>query len=420
MFGLYFGRYLVEKNRISQTQFETIMQQQQKARVKLGLIAVSEKLLTGKQADEINDIQRKMDRRFGDIAIEKGYLLAEEVTYLLNMQGNPYLQFVQVCTENNILTIQEIETNLEQFKNDSDFSTADLDAIKSGDIDRIIPVFVDMNLAFTSECIVLTIRNIVRFINSNIILKKAYKVHDYTFEALASQKVIGEHDIFVGLASKGNALLTVANPFAKEEFTMMDADAFDSVCEFINCSNGLYASKLSQDNIEIDMTPPLFYTEKKLSSKGDMYVVPVIIDGKQVDIIVAVDNQVELNERNDKMAKVLLVDDSRTSRKILRSILEENGHEVIGEAENGSDGIRQYKELKPDITTMDITMPVMDGLEALKQIMEYNKDAKVIMVTAAGQKTKMVDAIKYGAAEFIAKPFENQQIITIIDKVMQE
>ncbi|MDD3173027.1 MAG: response regulator [Herbinix sp.] len=117
------------------------------------------------------------------------------------------------------------------------------------------------------------------------------------------------------------------------------------------------------------------------------------------------------------MANILMVDDSKTSRKILRSILEENGHVVIGDAANGEEGIEKYKELNPDITTMDITMPVMDGLEALKSIMEYDKNAKVVMVTAAGQKSKMVDAVKYGAAEFLTKPFEAAQIIDIINKV---
>lgn len=295
MFGLYFGNYLVEKNKISQSQYDDIMVQNQKTRVKLGLIAVSEKLLTTRQAEEINDIQRKLDRRFGDIAIEKGYLLAEEVTHLLNLQGNPYLQFVQVCTENNILTLQEIETYLEEYKNANGFSSSDIDALKSGDIDRIVAVFVNTDKPILSECISLAIRNIVRFISNNILLKKAYIVNEYSFGSLASQKMVGSYDIFIGLASKDNELLEIANPFAKEKFTRMDEDAFDSVCEFINCINGLYASKLSHEDIHIDMTPPLFYVEKGISSNGEICVVPIIINGVQTDLLVAVNNQVAIN-----------------------------------------------------------------------------------------------------------------------------
>lgn len=88
------------------------------------------------------------------------------------------------------------------------------------------------------------------------------------------------------------------------------------------------------------------------------------------------------------MAKILIVDDSKTSRKILRNILEDSGHEVVGEAINGEEAVVKYKELQPDITTMDITMPVMDGLQALKEIMDTDKNAKVVMVTAAGQKPR--------------------------------
>lgn len=118
------------------------------------------------------------------------------------------------------------------------------------------------------------------------------------------------------------------------------------------------------------------------------------------------------------MATVLIVDDSRTSRRILRSILSENGYDVIGEAADGQTGYEKYIELKPDLVTLDITMPVLDGLGALEKIMELNKNANVVMVTAAGQKSKMVEAIKLGAAEFIQKPFEPEQILSVIKTVI--
>ncbi len=120
------------------------------------------------------------------------------------------------------------------------------------------------------------------------------------------------------------------------------------------------------------------------------------------------------------MANVLIVDDSKTSRRILKGILEECGYEIAGEAENGEDGYLKYKEIKPDIVTMDITMPKMDGIECLKVIKHYHAEAKIIMVTAAGQKDKMLEAVKNGASEFITKPFEKNDIAKALEKVSKE
>lgn len=117
------------------------------------------------------------------------------------------------------------------------------------------------------------------------------------------------------------------------------------------------------------------------------------------------------------MSTVMIVDDSKTSRSMLKNILAENGYEVIAEAENGQEGYDKYCELHPDYVTLDITMPVMDGIQTLIKIKEYDADAKVIMVTAAGQKGKMLDAIKLGAAEFVTKPFETNQIISIMESI---
>lgn len=118
------------------------------------------------------------------------------------------------------------------------------------------------------------------------------------------------------------------------------------------------------------------------------------------------------------MAKILIVDDSRTSRKILKEILEDAGHTVIGEAVDGEDGYLKYQELKPDVVTLDITMPKLDGIEALQLIRKFDENAKAIMITAAGQKDKMVRAVKYGAAEFITKPYEAIDVLKVIDQVM--
>ncbi len=119
------------------------------------------------------------------------------------------------------------------------------------------------------------------------------------------------------------------------------------------------------------------------------------------------------------MANILIVDDSRTSRKMLRRILEEAEHTIMGEAVNGEDGYLKYKELNPDVVTLDITMPKMDGLEALRLIKKYDENATAIMITAAGQKEKMILAIKSGAADFISKPYEPSDVISVIDKCVK-
>ena len=118
------------------------------------------------------------------------------------------------------------------------------------------------------------------------------------------------------------------------------------------------------------------------------------------------------------MAKILIVDDSRTSRRMLRELLEELGHEIIGEAVNGEDGFIKYKELNPELVTLDITMPKLDGIQALQLIRKYNPEAKALMITAAGQRDKMIQAVKYGAAEFVTKPYEKEEVEKILKRVL--
>ncbi|MFA1822270.1 response regulator [Virgibacillus oceani] len=118
------------------------------------------------------------------------------------------------------------------------------------------------------------------------------------------------------------------------------------------------------------------------------------------------------------MAKILITDDAAFMRMQLRDNLTRLGHEVVGEAENGIDAIEKCQELKPDLITMDITMPEMNGVEAVTEIKKTNPDVKVIMCSAMGQQSMVLDAIKAGATDFIVKPFNADRIKKALDKVL--
>ena len=111
------------------------------------------------------------------------------------------------------------------------------------------------------------------------------------------------------------------------------------------------------------------------------------------------------------MKKVMVVDDAMFMRASLKMMLEKNGFEVVAEAENGVVAVQKYKDLKPDIVTMDITMPEMDGLQALKLIKQIDPDAKVVVVSAMGQEPVVKDAILSGAKSFIVKPFKEDFVL---------
>lgn len=117
------------------------------------------------------------------------------------------------------------------------------------------------------------------------------------------------------------------------------------------------------------------------------------------------------------MKKVLIIDDAAFMRLSLKTMLEKNEFMVIGEAENGKVGVQKYIELHPDIVTMDITMPDMTGIEALKAIREHDPKAKIIMITAMGQESMVREAVMNGAISFIVKPFKEDQLIKTLSKL---
>lgn len=120
------------------------------------------------------------------------------------------------------------------------------------------------------------------------------------------------------------------------------------------------------------------------------------------------------------MTNILIVDDAMVMRKKLKMILTAAGYNIIGEAGNGLEAINAYKEFKPDLVTMDITMPMLDGIEAVKQIIDFDKKAKIIMVSAVNQQIKVFEAIENGAKHYVVKPINDQKLLETIELVLKE
>ncbi|WP_078413260.1 response regulator [Priestia abyssalis] len=116
--------------------------------------------------------------------------------------------------------------------------------------------------------------------------------------------------------------------------------------------------------------------------------------------------------------RILIVDDAAFMRMMIKDILSKNGYEVVAEAADGMQAIEKYNEHQPDLVTMDITMPEMDGITALKEIKKINPAAKVIMCSAMGQQAMVIDAIQAGAKDFIVKPFQADRVIEAISKTL--
>lgn len=434
MFCHLFGRYLVEKGIISSDDYQAAIEKQLDVRVKLGTIAVAEGLLTEAQVETLNKLQMQFDRRFGDMAVEMVFLTQEQVDMLLKKQGNPYMQFLQVLFESGKINITQMDNYISSFQKEKGFSDADIIALKNEDFEVLIPIFAFSSMPFVTEIAGLVIRNLNRFVTRDFYFEQIRHVDKLEYKHLVGQRITGDYELCLAFAAKEeeSGLIALASGFAKEKFQEVNSDVYDAVCEFVNCNCGLFASEASNQGIELDLDPTVVYENQV--AKGKVYALPVYVENHRLELLIAVDSKVEMGQNPYEMrmetaeysqnmdnskGTVLVVDDSKMSRKMLRAILEEEGYTVIAEGANGIEGVEAYKRFHPNVVTMDITMPEMDGIDALRAIKAYDSSAKVVMITAAGQQQKIIEAIKLGAERFITKPYEQSEVSATMNFVMK-
>lgn len=434
MFSQLFGNYLVEKEIITNEEYHTAIEKQLSIRVKLGTIAIAEGLLTEEEVEMINNLQTQFDKRFGDIAQEKELLTSEQVDELLKKQGNPYMQFIQSLTECTALSASVLDKTLTAFQKEKGFSEQDMVALKADDLDALIPIFACTANSVVTDIAGLVIRNINRFITRNFYTGKIQHVHSLPYTNLAGQKLSGQSNFILALAedSQQGSFSLIAENYSGGDYSSENSDSFDAVCEFININNGVFASEMSEKGTEFELEPVFAYKDQSVN--GNFYVLPLYIEEHPVNLVIADNTDTTMGEtpyvndsntkqvyqeKTDSKGSILVVDDSKMSRVILKNLLEEEGYSVIAEATNGEEAVEMFQQHPVDLVTLDITMPKMDGIEALRKIFEINSAAKVIMITAAGQQSKVLEALKIGAKQFITKPFEKETVLNSIKEVLE-
>ena len=281
------GSFLVETGRVEKSLLSKLMKEQDETRVKLGQIAVSEGMMTLDQTNEVNILQSAMDQRFGDIAVAKGYLTNEQVAYLLKKQGDPYLTFIQTLINNDVLKMDELDSVLEDFCVKNGFTDAQLADFKTGDVNKIVPLFLNAETEKYSDIIGTIIRTLIRLVNRNTYIGKAEIIDTYPETDQVSQGLIWEEGVIDSFSEGNGGLLELCSIFAHEDFEVLDEDSLDAAGELLNCANGLYVSSLSRRGVFLEIMPPNYGKLPDDMKVSSICRIPVYFDDKKLYYTVA-------------------------------------------------------------------------------------------------------------------------------------
>ena len=279
MFNQIFVSYLAQKNVITQEQAAEILEIQDNTKIRIGVLAMEEKLMTPAQVDEVNNLQASTNARFGDIAVQKGYLTKEQLEYLLNKQPKEHFILKQILTDKQYMKAEQVDTELNGFKSELNVGGEQFDKLLEGDIETYVSCIagIDGGSVIMKEYAKTFISLTIRFIDREFFIKKAKKARFDTSRFIVSQKAAGHaHCTFMFGAEDINSAAKFAGKFAKDTFDTSDGlneDAQDSLKEFLNCVTGLVISDFYNDGImELDIEAPEYSDE--LSIDAETLILP--------------------------------------------------------------------------------------------------------------------------------------------------
>ncbi|MDE6914718.1 MAG: chemotaxis protein CheX [Lachnospiraceae bacterium] len=279
MLNRLFGNYLVEKGKLTLEQLNILLPVKKEFKAGLEIIAVVTKAMTPTAVQElINSIDKEIEH-FGETAVNQGMITDDKLDELLTYQSNDFMKFAQLLVDHGYVLYDTINHEMDEFQQKRDLSDVQLSALIHDDLDQCINIFVPLKSPQLKELAKTLVQTMRRLIDKDVYLEKAYTAHSVQLDKYACQMIVGDMHLKFYISASNDGLLAIANHFTGDTYATVTEDALDSVGEFINCVNGLFATNMSYDNISVDMNSPEYAMEGPFISNEMLYVIPMHVNG---------------------------------------------------------------------------------------------------------------------------------------------
>ncbi len=279
MLNRIFGNYLVDKKVITIEQLNALLPVPKEIKAEVETIAVLNKIMTAALVQELLKDIDKTKTHFGEVAIEAGYLSDEKLEQILGYQTNTFMKFIQMLLNNNLIDLAQINTLLDEFQQNKEFTDTQMSALIHDDLEQCINIFVSFKSPYLKELTITLVQTLRRLIDKDVYLDKAYSTRSFRLERYAYQTLIGDMHIKFYLSAPDDGLLAIANYFTGDTYQTVNNDALDNVGEFINCINGLFATNLSYEDVSVDMNSPDYSLDGVFINNDALFVIPLHANG---------------------------------------------------------------------------------------------------------------------------------------------
>lgn len=407
MIPKFFGQYLLERQIIDGKQLVEAIEFQEKAKQKLGEIAITNGFISEKQAKEVNLLQQSTDKMFGELALENNYITQKQLDKIIIIQKNSHVYLGEALIALKILTKKQVNEELKKFH--KEYGDKDIDLKIPFDIEEkeIIPYFADLTIKY--------LRRIADVISKpgEVIYKEGKTNINYLSIMIEFSKGL---NIKYMLSLSEGVMRKIALGYLGETITDEEM-LIENAKEFVNMVCGNVVSVLEAEGKRVEISVPKVYSTQymdfiEFEENEKAIVIPLATTEGYCEAQIIILNVGVADMAGVNKTKVLIVDDSKSVAYKLTKIIEVMpGFEVVGHAISGEKAIEMYKDLQPNLVTMDLVLPEMSGIEAIQKIKKMDRDAIIVVISSVGGgQERLFEAIQAGAKNVITKPFNEETV----------